>query len=494
LLPANLLAVNAPIWMSAAAQVVLRHDLSVSKNVFAVLAGNDSDAYKSGAAETIEATVDTTGVSAVARSLTTQQITPVDTEARREFIPALDEIAKRVAADAVPFSTRSEAALGDFVNALETNDATVRLQRLRDAVQQAPEFGPAQMELIATEAQTEAPELPASIAAARQSRSRFEKPDQVRFDALVAQVTHAPLAQQTAAAAAAVAIAPNDVEVLAALGRGQFLQGNRAGEVAIRRAMLLAGKTPQLQIALLQGLVETRQFAAAQKMLAEQPQTAASQLERAACYLLAGDAAQADTTAAAAFQAARDDALAPLRQAEWLAAKGDLSGATAAASSLAQAPDERALGAAQAAIWDLSLGRRKQAQALAAASAHAAVSATVKQIATVAVLLAGSESGTQLRTRLDQVKANRQAGDQVLAFGLFLYGDFAQAADAWHAIYQASGEADLQSRVFLAACYTRLNRSGDADKLRVVPVLPNLTGADPFSAITFIEMRRLLNL
>lgn len=507
LLPADVLAPDAPPWMRSAVPVVLQHDLSTSASIFAVPAAGDSEAYRAGAAETVEITVDSVGgryaVSGGERSLSTQRITPLEAGANASgFLSALDAMAKAVDPAAAPFSTRDEAALGQYVSALQTSDPAKRLQYLRDAVRKAPGFGAAQMELIASEARAGAPDLAATVAAAQQHRSEFDKVDGARFDALIPRLTPHSAAQRIAAANAAIQLTPNDPDMLVGRARERFLMGDAAGgEQDIRRASELRGASPQLQTELLQGLVQTRQFAKAAELIAQQAgtvQTPASLLEEGTCWLLAGDANKADAVVSAALKPqSADDQLAALRRAEWMAAKDDVAGAAALASNPSSVNAEAAAaGEAQAAIWYLQLERRAEARPLAASSlrrvAGAGPMSGARQFAQLAFLLADSHNGAELSERLAAAHAQGAGRDTVLAFGLFLYGDYARAAEAWRAIYAASGETDQQSRIMLAASYARMSRSADAAAIHALPMLPNLTGADPFATLAFGEMRRLL--
>lgn len=94
----------------------------------------------------------------------------------------------------------------------------------------------------------------------------------------------------------------------------------------------------------------------------------------------------------------------------------------------------------------------------------------------------------------ERVGSSQPDGAIASAYQAFLLGDFATAAPQWQTILSASGRADLRSRAMLAGCLERLGRSSEIAPLQVEPFVPDLTGTDPFAAIPFVEMRRVLHL
>jgi hypothetical protein len=104
-----------------------------------------------------------------------------------------------------------------------------------------------------------------------------------------------------------------------------------------------------------------------------------------------------------------------------------------------------------------------------------------------------SKSADKLRAEVNAAPLSADQKPIVLAYGLFLNGHFPDAANAWRALCDQSGDTDLRSRAMMAASLTRAGRSLEANSPRVLPFLPNLTAGDQYAAIAFTEMRRLLS-
>jgi thioredoxin-like negative regulator of GroEL len=289
----------------------------------------------------------------------------------------------------------------------------------------------------------------------------FAPLDRARFEAAVDRATHAPLAKLAATASTILQLAPNDLDALSIAGSMSFLNGDAAGgQRFLGRAFELNPGNPEVRLQLATGLLETKQFQRAEALFA-QGATPLEVVDRAACVLLEGDVARANSIMNSLLQAqtATGNALASLSRAEWTAATGALQDAISLLRSTSwPAPQTQALARAHAAIWLALLNKTGDAD----------------------LQIAGSGSG---------------AGSAVLlAYQTFLRADYKAAEQQWRAVENASGGADLRSRAMLASCLDHLGRTSEIAALKVEPFVPNLSGTDPFSVIPFLEMRRLLHL
>jgi hypothetical protein len=465
--PANVLIDDSQYeWLRTAVPVILEYDLSTAKDLVATITSSDPGAYAvqatAVAAAMVEGGSSRFDLEIAMRDLATQRTSAViKTSAHAGIISVVDDAAKRIDADATPFPTHNEAALHAYIDAMGAREISVVIQRLQDAVHADPRFGAAQVALINAEARAGAADLRTAITGATQYRNAFTPLDRARYDAAVCRATHAPLAKLEGTAVAILQVAPNDLDALSIAGSVSFLNGDAArGQLLLGRAFELSPGNPEVRMQLAVGSLEAKQFQRAEALFAK-GSTPVEVVDRAVCVLLQGDVARANSVINGLLQAqmVAGNALAALSRAEWTAATGALQDALSLLRSTSwPTPQTQALARAHAAIWLALLNKTGDAD----------------------LQIAGSGSGPGSET--------------LLAYQAFLRADYKSAEQHWRSLHNASGGADLRSRAMLASCLDHLGRTSEIAALKVEPFVPNLSGTDPFSVISFLEMRRLLQL
>ena len=303
--------------------------------------------------------------------------------------------------------------------------------------------------------------------------------------------------QQANAAAAVLQLAPNDVDALATLGAERFLQNNAAeGGRLLNRALELSPGNVNIRAQLAEGLLETRQFGQAEKILSGIENSPAVLPQLAVCKLLKGDVGGASEIFSSYLKerAAANDPLLFLAQANWLAvSKAPADGVEYLARNHFTQDDLRSLASSQSAIWQLMGKDWAGAKKNAALALQLAKAPVPKLFAAIAVLMAESDEAVdQWRERVNVAPLEDSIKQAVLAYGFFLNAHYPEAVAAWQGLEQESGGADLRARAMLAASLERAGRGAEARKIPVEAFAPNLTGADQFAALPFMEMRRLL--
>ena len=382
---------------------------------------------------------------------------------------------------------------------IASTDVLKRAQRLRDAIGADPAFGLAYVSLVETAALIPGENVEQFVGEAAGHRNSFTPIDQARWNAVTARFSHAPLARQASTTAAILQLAPNDVDALTALASDSYLEGDASeGDRLMRRALDLSHDNPAIRAQMAQGMLRTRNFRGAEQIFAGLESNPAVLPELAICILLEGDAARANavfTRYLELRQSAGDPAV-PFSHASWIAITAGTEQAIAYLRSLKlPTPDRQSLALSQIAVWHLVSRDRADAEHSASLAARIAASPLAKAFASAALLIAaGDDSAEDLRSRLASFAADEGTKQAVLAYGLFLYGRYSEAAGVWEAAYRESGGTDLRSRTMLAACLQRSGRAPEANALRVEPFVLNFSGTDEYAAIAFGEMRRLLNL
>ena len=493
-----LIADPSSVWVSHAAALVLAHNLATSTTIVPALVNAESGAYPLQASELLRTTVESRNghirFQAVVTDLSTQrnqQVIQVEQPVAGGFVLAANALAKQLDARATDFSTKSDRALQAFTGAVESANIQTRVQMLQQAIDADPGFGPAYIALLEVLAQSGQDPGPVLARAAREAGS-FPAVDRARFTALRLRVLRAPLAKQEEAAREVLRLAPNDVETLAALGSIRFLAGDsRSGEQSLRRALESNPGNQNLQHQLAIGLLETRRFSDAEKVLSSLDSNPAVLPELATCILLEGDTRRADAVFGR-YLALRPptDPFATVFHASWLAISGRQKEAIdlLAGSSFSD-PGLRSIALSQMSVWRLMTGDWKNAKQSAALASQ--IDRRPVSFAAIAALVSRSdESAGEWREQVQSSGLTEQAKQAVLGYGFFLAGRYPEAVQVWQQLSDQSGGADLRARTMLTASLERAGRRQEMEKLLVQPFVPEL--GDLYAAISFGQMHRLL--
>ncbi len=462
-LPANVL-IESPSseWLRVAAPLVLEQDLSPVSSLLVSVAPSESAVYRLGSAEALRVTItDSRGQLDISGDLfqTSTQSARAHFSARAQpsrIIAGLNALAKQVNPGAASFATANDHALELFSAGLTATDPSSKVAKLRQAIAADPSFGLAYLALVETLAANRSPDLAAALHSAASHQNAFTALDRARFDLLAAQFARAPIRQQIAAAGAVTKVNPNNADALSALGSGLFLTGDASGgEQALSHALAVNPANFELKRQLAVGFVESRQYGQAEKLLANGGPNPYAGADLASCILLAGDKPRAIQVFQGFLKTITNPDARTLFAATWRAWTGDLSGAIGQLQS-ARFTDRRAteLAAGQILIWQLL----------------------------------NSSPGANLPAQIAALPgANGEANTLVNAYGLYLYGRYAEATEAWTAILQQSGGADLRARAMLAAS---AKRAGRPVKVTVLPFLPEV--GDLYSAVSFGALKAAL--
>jgi tetratricopeptide (TPR) repeat protein len=292
--------------MKLALPLVLQEDLATSRRVVPFFAKDGSTAYEGQATEILRTIIeDRNGKFRLEAAVTdpqtqrNQQVISIEEDSAAGILPVVNQLAKRIDPRAGNFPTGSLPALKAFTSAAGTQDLSLRLQLLTEAVNADPAFGLAHIALVETAAQVAPQSLPSLVAAGTTRHDQFAPLERVRWNALVARYSHAPLQQQADTAAAVLKIAPNNIDALATLGVNRFLQGNGTeGEQFLRQAIALSPANINLPLQLANGLIESRRFSDAITVLKPLSSNASAIPALAVATLLSGKT----TEATAVFQ------------------------------------------------------------------------------------------------------------------------------------------------------------------------------------------------
>ncbi len=485
ILPANvLLADNSSQWLAVAIPLVLSQDLATAKLVIPLVAGSESAVYQLGATESLRVTVEERAkrlsIEGAMRDVPTQRNRRLVPPGEGDLLTELNALAKEIDGYATVFSTHNPRALEAFAIGVSSPNAQLKTQRLRDAIAADPSFGLAYVVLAESLANANSPDAAAVLQDGEAHLASFTELDRARFNFLRSKILHATLEQQGKAGADLVKLSPNDAEALAALGSNMFLQGKATeGERLMDRAITINPESAEIRQQLATGLIESKQFGKAEKVLASLAANPAIQPQLAFCILFEGDAARA----AIVFEkfvssVANPDAQTFLR-ASWQALAGHRPEAIQALTE-AHFTDQRFLTLAknQEVLWQVMDKRYREAKV---------ASVGAGQIA--ALLASGAASPEEWNSKVAAI-ADKRSQANLRAYGLFLYGFYAPAAAAWKELDANAGNADLRARTMLAASLKLAGKADEASKIPVQPFIPDFS--DYFNPVTFAQLRSLL--
>jgi hypothetical protein len=491
ILPGNILIADpAAEWLRLAVPLAVAEDLTTSRNLSPIVADGESGAYRAAASEMLEATVEERQgrfrIEAAIRDMKTQRNRRVITAAGASaagLIAVVNRLAKSIDPRATDYSTNNDQALQAFAAAAQESNSQSQVQSLTEAIQVDPGFGAAHIALIELLARSGARNVQSAIANAKAHEAAFTALDRARFQEIVTRISHAPLAQQTSAAAALLRLAPNNLDALTSLAADRFLQGDAGAGALLNRALQVSPGNASLPMDLAEGLFETKQFAKAEKIFVRLDSDVAVLPDLAACILLEGDRARASSVFASYVQRLQDikEPLAPMANAGWLAISGQLPQAIASLQSAQfHQADLESIALSQIAVWqtatkDTAAAKKTGAQALGLAKAPIA-----RVFAIAATLIAnGDVPPEQWQARVNASPLDNGTKQVLLGYGFFLFGHYNQAAQVWQTLLTASGNIDLRSRAMLASSLDHAGKPDEAAKILVQPFLPNLTGGRP---------------
>ncbi len=496
ILPVNvLIGDESAQWISTGLPLALEEDFATSPGLVATVVNDVSGAYQFGANAVLRATVERRQggfhVEGSMTGMSTQRnLKTVDVDIPASgLLPFANAFAKRIDNRATDFPTKNERAFQMFAAALQSASLQTRMQLLNDAISVDPAFGLAYIALAQTAAQANPNSVPALLAKAQEHAGSFIPLDRARLHAFAAQALHAPIARQEAGLRGLLQLAPNTLDALTGLGAISFIGGDASGgERLMTRALELSPGNVNVRQQLARGLLESRRFADAEKMLAGLDNNPAVLPSLAVCILLEGDRARADTIAEQ-FSRSLYPGVQALYRATWFAVSGDPAKALTTIEGVNFAdPPLQSAALAHRVIWQLMQNN------FAAAKGSAAAAAEMPGLFTSeAVLLSrADEPLDQWRALVDSSGMNAGRKQNVLGYGLFLGAHYSEAAQIWQKALDTSGGADLGARAMLASSLGHAGNTQAARKVLVEPFVPDF--GDAYAAISFGEMRRLLNL
>ena len=498
LLPANVLIANpSSEWLKIAAPLIIEQDLESSPNVIAVPASDESAAYQTGAEETLRTTIESRSGAVRIQSQVTglssqrDRLVLSSSSVANHVISELDAIAAKLDSHATLFPTQNEQALRAFTVGISSGSVQSRIQSLNQATVLDPSFGLAYVALLETQSGVAGADSGPIWARAESNENSFTPLDRARLKTLRSRLVQAPLPQQAESAAALVRLAPNDAEALSALGSTLFLLGKGVeGEQVMSRALTVSPGNRKLLGELASGLIQTKRFAQAEKILANLDENGIPSPGLASCILLENDKPRADAVFGRFLESVPNREAKIFLHASWMALTGQ---STEAIQLLRQTsfadPRIAGLTTAQIVVWQLMANNFEAARTTA--GAVNGIPAPGNVITTL--LGSGAKSAEDWRTKVAALPSSvidEEGKVKLLANGLFLFGFYSEAAQAWQRIELASGGANLPARTMLA---TSWKRAGDTAKARAVPLQPFLPDfGDLYSALSFNELRKLI--
>jgi hypothetical protein len=504
IIPGNILISDpATAWMRMGVALVFAEDFMTTQQFVPVIADGESGAYRAGAARILEATVEERGgrlrMQVVVRNMTSQKnesVRTAEAAVAGGLIADADSIAKRIDAQCTAYSTKNDQALQAFTEAAAAGNSKERIDGLKRAIGIDPEYGAAYVTLI-SDLSRAGQDTAGAIAQARVHAQGFTALDRARLNDIAARIGHAPLNIQVQAAAELLKLAPNNLDALTTLGSDEFLQANGAALSLFSRALEIAPRDPAIEMELAQGLLEIRRFAQAEKVFTALDSDPAVLPDVAVAVLLQGNRPRADSLFSVYMRRAEEarDPLAPLAQAGWIAiSSGIRQGIASLTPGSISQPEIRSLAWSQLAVWEAA-ARDTRAAKISAKQASEASKSPITRVFSIAAGLvadAADEPPDQWRMRVNASPLDGGTKRVLLGYGYFLAGHYNRAAGVWQTVLDESGNTDLRARAMLASSLDHAGRKASAAKIRVQPFLPNLTGGDPYAAIPFREMRRLL--
>ncbi|MBV8551168.1 MAG: hypothetical protein JOY54_07685 [Acidobacteriaceae bacterium] len=501
ILPANVLIEDSTSkWLGAAAPIILEQDLSPAREAVPFLADSESAALQGGAAEVLrmtlhvhQARLQLTATSTDGATQQNRRVLTLEAPSVNAIVPLMNELAKRLDAHATVFPTQNIRAVQWFAQAMQTQDARTRVELLHQCLNADPDFGLAYIALLNATASAGQQAIAPILEEAQARSASFTPLDRARFTALRLRVLHAPMAQQMRVVEAVLEVAPNDVAELTALASARYLEGNaRGGDQLIERALGISPGNVHVRQQYAQGLIETRRFREAEKVLLEIDANPGVQAQLSFCVLLEGDRSRANSLFDQFLASVPNPDLRTLFHASWLAHAGDTRNAIRAVQEgQFQNRGVRSLALSEAALWAAAAGDFPTARNAAVAAQQAGTS----EFSSLAGLL--SERPQTPAAWLKRVNRVPAAGNDMhsneihAAYGYFLFGYYSDAVQAWQELLNRSGGADLAARAMLAASLERVGRVEAASRVRLQPFVPDL--ANFYGAIPFSQMRALLH-
>jgi cytochrome c-type biogenesis protein CcmH/NrfG len=500
IIPANVL-VNDPKseWMKIGVPMMLHQDLMPSRFTAPTIVAQEAGAAPMGAQDILRTKIeDRQGkihVEATVVDVATQKTTTteeVEASSAATLIPAIDKLAKKLDDTAGEFSSRNLEAAKLLAGAAQEQSVPKRFEAINKAVIADPNFGMCYFLLLEMTAQFGPEKYKPILDQARSHSAAFTPYDRARFELLSSQLSRAPLPQRDAAAEALLKIAPNDIDGLAIVSGIRFLNGDVKGATeAMNKAIDLHPDNPNLKAQLAEGLVQSKRFAEAEKLLAKLDPNPAALAELATVILLEGDVTRATQTAEKLFAAVPNPDYQVVLRASWT----DLTGDRAKAIVLAEGakftnPNIRGLALSEATVWRLMnkdfAGARKTADMAAKSDNHPTAISTV-----AALLVSGDQAPEEWRKKVEASQLNPQMKQPILAYGFFLNGHYNDAATEWRKLLDLSEGSDLRARTMLAASLDRAGNKAEAQKIKVQPFLIR-EFADVYGSVVFSEMKRLI--
>jgi cytochrome c-type biogenesis protein CcmH/NrfG len=502
IIPSNVLVSDAAAeWMKLGVPVVLQQDLLSTRFSAPLLAASETNLGEIGAQDVLRSKIeDRQGrihIEVTVVDVATQKTTTTEQEeasSTATLIPALDKLAKRLDDDAGEFSTKNTEALKLLANAAQQRDVPGRQALLEKAIADDPNFGLCYFLLLEMTAPMGPNKYKPMLDQAQSHRAAFTPFDRARFDLISLQLSRAPISQRTAAAESLLKVAPNDIDGLAIVSGIRFLNGDVTGATeAINRAIELSPGNPNLKGQLAEGLVQSKRFADAEKVLAKVEKNPGALPELASVILLEGGVARATQTAERFFATVPNADYQALLRASWTELAGDRVKAIALAEDgkLTNA-GIRGLALSEATVWRLMnkdfAGAKKTAELAAQADNHPTAIGIV-----AGLLVSGDEPPQEWRKKVETAPLNAVMKQPILAYGFFLNGHYNEAVTEWRKVLAASDGSDLRARAMLAASLDRAGNSAEARKIKVQPFMIR-EFADVYGSVVFAEMRRLTGL
>ncbi len=506
-------------WVSPAAQLILRTEVSASPHVQPFRAGSVNEALHLGATRFVQ------GYATLENGRLRLHVTEQDAGSRTNvlnsdsagdaaagLLPLVDSIAKQVGDRTRPFGSQNAAAIRAWGAA-----------SFNQAIELDPNFGEAYLSLA--EAAIVSGDRPAAISALERARSRtFTDYDRARIDLMSAEMS-GNAEERRRALVALSRLTTTDSKVLAQLGELDYAARRFDASVdELRGAVALEPENPNLLNMLvyscaLQGNLDGARDAferyraaapndfnpldsmgeayfflgrfqeAEQSFLAAHDKmttkTGAELLKAAQARLFTGDAAGADVLFRryADLRRSLHDPLLEVESARWRYIQGKQKEAISALGSFAAGapPDLAAYANAQLAIWYLVAGQPGAAQDRAAAAMQGAQMPQVRAAAAVSRFLAQPRPDASVFGPGDSGLKTTAT-----AYGLLLSRQFGPASEVFRSIYQQTQPAlDGQVRTLYAWTLVATNRRAEAVPLVSTYPLPFGAGEALFSTLVF---------
>jgi tetratricopeptide (TPR) repeat protein len=499
ILPANLLISDPSFeWLKVGVPIVLQHDLSTAKSLLSGFAPDEAGALQGGATRLLRTSlenqqggvhIECTLVDAATHKVV--RVEKADASSSSVLLPALNQIARKIAPDAIDFSTKNQQAWQAYATAESNNNPQQRAQFLNQAISMDANFGYAWVSLVEMIPAGRQTNMQGMIGDAKSHRAAFDAYDRARFDMVLNNLTNPPLADDIKSAQVVLALAPNDLNAMSALGNYQILAGDSAaGEQSLRKAVALNPSNVGLRFQLGRGLMQLRKFKEAQTTFAAIAKNPAIYPEMATCALLQGDKTGATASFEKFIASVQNDELKSLLRAVWAVMSGDRQqGIDLALNTKFNTPRIHSLALTDAVIWQAMGGDFTNAQKTVGLSSG--IAGPAETLPQVAGLLADKATpAAEWQNKVQSVKLPDAVKQPILAYGFFLRGNYEEAAKAWQQVDNQSHGEDVHARAMLASSLDHAGKKDEAQHIKVIPFTPEL--ADLYAAISFTEMRRLI--